>query len=131
MFSSPWGEHEIDYVLFFTVPDKSTLTVKPHPDEVDAVKWVTKQQLIDMLDDSKLLFSPWFRLIVQRWMLPDENAAGDGWWESNLQQTTMTTDKHCDFVNIQRFDPPPEHLGGGGNAGPMFDNEKERIGDES
>merc|ERR1712071_732048 len=35
---SPWGEHEIDYVLFILV-DKNTLTVRPHPDEVDEVMW--------------------------------------------------------------------------------------------
>ena len=119
---SPWGEHEIDYVLFFTVPNKSTLTVKPHPDEVDAVKWVTKGKLLEMMADKSLLFSPWFRLIAKRWMLNP-----GGWWEDLTQ--TMTTDKHCDYGAIQRFDPPQEHLGGGGNAGPMF--EDDIVGDET
>eukprot|EP00529_Nitzschia_sp_RCC80_P013975 CAMPEP_0113510930 /NCGR_PEP_ID=MMETSP0014_2-20120614/38408_1 /TAXON_ID=2857 /ORGANISM="Nitzschia sp." /LENGTH=745 /DNA_ID=CAMNT_0000406933 /DNA_START=17 /DNA_END=2251 /DNA_ORIENTATION=+ /assembly_acc=CAM_ASM_000159 len=109
---SPWGEHEIDYVLFFCVKSKSELTVKPHPDEVDACKWVTRQGLIDMMQDKSLLFSPWFRLICKKWLL-------DSWW-ANLE-TTMTTDKYCDFVNIHRFDPPKEHLGGLGKAGPLFD----------
>lgn len=110
---SPWGEHEIDYVLFFCVESKSELTIKPHPDEVDAYKWVTRQGLIDMMEDSSLLFSPWFRLICKKWLL-------DSWW-SDLT-TTMTTDKHCDYVNIHRFDPPKEHLGGLGKAGPLFDD---------
>eukprot|EP00957_Ditylum_brightwellii_P208407 15357267-Ditylum_brightwellii.AAC.1 len=43
---SPWGEHEIDYVLFFTMESKDKLTIKPHPDEVDDVCWVTKQKLL-------------------------------------------------------------------------------------
>lgn len=119
---SPWGEHEIDYVLFFTVPEKSKLTVKPHPDEVDAVKWVTKEVLLEMMADKKLLFSPWFRLIAKKWMLNP-----GGWWE-NVKET-MTSDKHCDYVNIQRFDPPTEHLGGEGEAGPLF--EEEAVGDQS
>ena len=33
----------------------------------------------------------------------------------------MTTDKFNDFANIHRFDPPNEHLGGAGKAGPMFE----------
>lgn len=109
---SPWGEHEIDYVLFFCVKSKSELTIKPHPDEVDAYKWVTRQGLIDMMQDKSLLFSPWFRLICKKWLL-------DHWWAD--LNTTMTTDKHCDYVNIYRFDPPKEHLGGLGKAGPLFD----------
>ena len=108
--------------MFFCVPDKSKLTVKPHPDEVDDVKWVTKEVLLEMMADKTLLFSPWFRLIAKKWMLNP-----GGWWE-NLEET-MTTDKHCDYKNIQRFDPPKEHLGGEGDAGPLFDGEV--VGDQS
>jgi NUDIX domain len=148
--SSPWGEHEIDYVLFFCVKSKDELTVQPHPDEVDAVKWVTRQQLIDMMEDPKLLFSPWFRLICKKWLL-------DLWWKDLT--ATMTTDKYCDFANIHCFDPPKgmswltafhhcyhandvvplfahrltrllfflfaEHLGGGGKAGLLFEGDAE------
>mmetsp|Transcript_8618 Transcript_8618/g.9878 ORF Transcript_8618/g.9878 Transcript_8618/m.9878 type:complete len:752 (+) Transcript_8618:87-2342(+) len=110
---SPWGEHEIDYVLFYTIDNKSAITMKPHPDEVDDVKWVTQEDLQEMFQDKSLLLSPWFRLIVQRWAL-----GSNGWW-CNLKET-MNTDKYCDFNNIARFDPPKEHFGGGGNAGPKF-----------
>ena len=34
---SPWGEHEIDYILFITVPSKDALTLHPHPDEVETM----------------------------------------------------------------------------------------------
>ena len=115
---SPWGENEIDYVLFFCVKNKSELTVKPHPDEVDDFKWVSPEKLVSMMDDKTLLFSPWFRLITKKWLL-------DSWWK-DLKET-MTTDKYCDYVGIHRFDPPPEHLGGGGKAGPLF---VEKQGDE-
>ncbi|KAL9184786.1 hypothetical protein ACHAXT_012756 [Thalassiosira profunda] len=127
---SPWGEHEIDYVLFATVPDKSVLTIKPHPDEVDAVKWVTQQQLLEMFDDKNLLFSPWFRLITNKWMIGsnDKKGSGGGWWDD--LEKTMTTDAHCDYETIHTFDPPQEHMGGGGNAGPMF-GENEIVGDAS
>lgn len=93
------------------MPNKKAITLKPHPDEVDAVKWVSKQELETMMQDSNLLFSPWFRIIVKKWLAPT-------WW-TNLEET-MKTDKHCDYVNIHEFDPPSEHLGGSGKAGPLF-----------
>ncbi|VEU34553.1 unnamed protein product [Pseudo-nitzschia multistriata] len=117
---SPWGEHEIDYVLFYTVSSKSDLTIKGHPDEVDDVKWVTRDVLIEMMEDKSLLFSPWFRLICKKWLL-------DHWWKD--LKRTMTTDDHVDLKSIHCFDPPKEHLGGGGKAGPLFGAEVE--GDES
>ena len=116
---SPWGEHEIDYVLFFCVKNKSQLTVKPHPDEVDAVQWVTHAELLKLMQDKDLLFSPWFRLIVKKWL---------GTWWKDLKET-MTTNKHCDYNAIHEFDPPKEHLGGGGNAGPLFDGDDALQGD--
>ena len=120
--TSPWGEHEIDYVLFIRVPNKSALTVKPHPDEIDDVMWVSKEKLLEMMQDKNLLFSPWFRLIVKKWLVNK-----GGWWED--LDKTMNTNQHCDYVNIQRFDPPKEHLGGEGEAGPLFDGEV--VGDQS
>lgn len=119
--TSPWGEHEIDYVLFVTVPSKDKITLKPHPEEVDDVKWVTQSQLLDMFDDKTLLFSPWFRLIAKKWMI-GSGADGKGGWWSELDRT-MTTDDFCDYGTIHRFDPPEEHMGGGGDAGPMFGEE--------
>jgi isopentenyl-diphosphate delta-isomerase type 1 len=112
---APWGEHEIDYVLFATVDKKDDLVMKPHPDEVDAVKWVTADELQTMLNDKTLLFSPWFRLIVKKWLIT--------WWRDI--DKAMNTDAFCDFDNIHEFDPPPEHLGGAGKAKYLF-----KAGDE-
>jgi hypothetical protein len=131
---SPWGEHEIDYVLFLTVPNKESLTLSPHPEEVDDVKWVTQSQLLEMFKDKSLLFSPWFRLIVHKWMVGQTGK--EGWW-TDLKKT-MNTNEFCDYENIYRFDPPEEHMGGGGNAGPLFvkengevDGNDDRNGDAS
>ena len=118
---SPWGEHEIDYVLFVTVPTKDKITIKPHPDEVDDICWVSQSQLLEMFANKDLLFSPWFRLIANRWMIGgDDNNGKEGWWDD--LDRTMTTDDFCDYESIHRFDPPREHLGGAGDAGPLFDD---------
>ncbi len=111
--NSPWGEHEIDYVLFFVVKTKNDITLKPNKEEVNDVRWVSQSKLIEMMDDSTLLFSPWFRIIAQRWVLGET-----GWW--NDLKDTMETDIHCDYASIARFDPPPEHMGGLGNASAIF-----------
>mmetsp|Transcript_37006 Transcript_37006/g.54343 ORF Transcript_37006/g.54343 Transcript_37006/m.54343 type:complete len:290 (+) Transcript_37006:68-937(+) len=117
---SPWGEHEIDYVLFITIPDaKKTLTIEPHPEEVDGIQWVNKSELIKGMKTG--LWSPWFRLIVQKWLI-----APSGWWE-NLDET-MKTDKQCDYDNIHEFDPPVEHMGGAGDAGPYLGVSKNSEG---
>lgn len=100
-------------MLFFTVPSKDSITLKPHQDEVDDVKWVTQSELKQMMEDKNLLFSPWFRLIMKKWVMEG------GWWDD--LKVTMTTDKFCDYKNIHEFDPPKEHFGGDGNAGPLFE----------
>jgi isopentenyl-diphosphate delta-isomerase len=124
---SPWGEHEIDYVLFFTIANKQELNLdNPNREEVNGVKWVSQQSLLEMMDDSSLLFSPWFRIIVNKWVI-----GSNGWW--NDLKTTMNTDTFCDYEGISRFDPPKEHLGGLGDAGLMFgdgDGDK-AVGDAS
>jgi hypothetical protein len=86
---------------------------------------VTKEVLLEMFADKSLLFSPWFRIIANNWM-----TNSGGWWD-NLS-VTMTTDKHCDYGSIQRFDPPREHLGGEGDAGPLFggSDPKKAAGDQ-
>jgi len=129
LYVSPWGEHEIDYVLFVTVPSKDSITLKPHPDEVDDVCWVSQSKLLEMFADKDLLFSPWFRLITNRWMI----GGGDkgGWWDD--LERTMKTDDFCDYESIHRFDPPSEHMGGGGDAGPWLESKtvEKTVGDTS
>lgn len=104
---SPWGEHEIDYILFCEVPNN--IKVKPHPEEVSNFKWVNAAGLKKMMDPKNgLLWSPWFRIIAEKFLLP-------AWW-ADLRET-MTTDAYVDYNTIYRFDPSAEHMGGGGNAG--------------
>jgi len=103
---APWGEHEVDYVLFCMV-DRATLKITPNPEEVSGVKWVSKSELITGMKTG--LWSPWFRLIVNKWLLPS-----GGWWDDLT--VTMTTSKFEDYNSVHKFDPPAEHVGGAGNA---------------
>mmetsp|Transcript_45078 Transcript_45078/g.104034 ORF Transcript_45078/g.104034 Transcript_45078/m.104034 type:complete len:285 (-) Transcript_45078:467-1321(-) len=106
---SPWGEHEIDYILFYQADG---LKVSTHTEEVDDTKWVTHAELLELMKpESGLLWSPWFRIIVERFLVH--------WWKD--LDATLSTDKHCDFAKIHRFDPTHEHMGGGGKAGPWLD----------
>lgn len=85
-----WGEHEIDYILFIRAP----VTFTPNPDEVDDAKYVTLPELKQMMSaNSGLLWSPWFRIIAERFL--------ERWW-SELD-ATLTTDKHCDWATIHRI----------------------------
>jgi len=107
---SPWGEHEIDYILFIQVPRP---TLKPNPDEVSAIKWVTLPELQKIMNPSSgLIWSPWFRIIVERFLVH--------WW-ADLDRT-FKTDAFLDVGTIHRFDPTASHMGGGGHAGPWLDN---------
>jgi len=100
---SPFGEHEIDYILFI----QATVDVHPNPEEVGDFKYVTFDELKAMMrPDSGLLWSPWFRIIVERFL---------GKWWGDLKQT-LTTDTHVDVSTIHRFDCTDEHMGGAGDA---------------
>jgi farnesyl-diphosphate farnesyltransferase len=57
------------------------------------------------------LWSPWFRIITERLLVP--------WWKD--LDAALATDKYVDTSSIHRFDPPPVHVGGAGNARPNLD----------
>ena len=100
---SPWGEHEIDYILFI----QADVHIKPNPEEVEATKYVTLHELKEMMrPESGLLWSPWFRIIVEKFLVH--------WWKDLTR--TLTTDDFVDCKTIYRFDPTEEHMGGAGNV---------------
>lgn len=101
---SPWGEHEIDYILFI----KKKVSLKANPEEVCDTKYVTLEELQEMMKpSSNLLWSPWFRIIAEQFLVH--------WWKD--LDVTLNTDKFVDVKNIHRFDPTEEHMGGAGKAG--------------
>ncbi|KAI5842963.1 IDI1, isopentenyl diphosphate:dimethylallyl diphosphate isomerase [Morchella snyderi] len=65
-----WGEHEIDYILFI----KAQVSLDINPNEVQAYKYVTADELKAMFTDEKLAFTPWFKLICNTMLFE--------WWEN-------------------------------------------------
>ncbi|KAK9829001.1 hypothetical protein WJX72_003326 [[Myrmecia] bisecta] len=87
---APWGEHEIDYILFI----KANVRLKPNREEVDAVKYVSLPELKAMMQPSNgLLWSPWFRIIAENFL--------DKWWED--VDRTLATDDHVDVQTIHKI----------------------------
>lgn len=93
---TPWGEHEIDYILF--LQSDSTIPVRPNPDEVQDCMYVSIEELRSMLQQPGLLWSPWFVGIMDR--------GGWDWW-ADLRGALAGA-----YTNNQIifFDPPPEHV---------------------
>ena len=87
-----WGEHEMDYILFCRKDVRDHLN--PHPDEVQATKFVTREELKDMMrPDSGLLWSPWFRIIAETFL--------DRWWDD--LEVTLSTDAYVENNAIHKI----------------------------
>ena len=57
-----WVEHEIDHILVV----RADVEVSPNPNEIEEVRWVTKDELELMAmqhDEGELVIAPWFDLI--------------------------------------------------------------------
>jgi len=114
---SPWGEHEIDHLLLYRLAPGEELTIVPHPDEVQAVKWLPREELLEVFAGSgplaaeMPLWSPWFRIIAEQLL--------DAWWQD--LDAAFSTSKYVDTKTIHRFDPPRAFLGGAGSARPHLD----------
>ena len=95
---SPWGEHEIDYVLFIKCEEEPT--VNANEEEVGEYKYVSLIELKDMMyNDNTLLWSPWFRGIMEQ--------GGFKLWE-NIDEA-LKVDSSLINKDIVYFDPPVEH----------------------
>lgn len=99
MYEAPWddswGEAEIDYCLMYKC-NQSDLTVKPEKDEIDNIAWVSKAKLHEMMNDSNLSFTPWFKLIVKRFL--------NQWWDVMANEgfdklSKLRDDKVHDLLN--------------------------------
>ncbi|KAI8114279.1 hypothetical protein M9434_002405 [Picochlorum sp. BPE23] len=85
---APWGEHEMDYILFAKVPN---VVLNPNADEVQATAYVTRAEMKEMMEPNNgLLWSPWFRIIAETFL--------EEWWDD--LEATLTTNKHVDAKTI-------------------------------
>ncbi len=82
----------MDYILFIQVPG---VTLAPNPEEVDAVKYVTQAELEEMMrPQSGLRWSPWFKILAEKFLLPK-------WWAD--LPGALNTDKFADRASIHRL----------------------------
>jgi len=65
-----WGEHEIDYILFIF----ADVDLNVNPNEVKDTRYVSPDEMKEMLKQPGLQFTPWFSLICQKFLFK--------WWES-------------------------------------------------
>lgn len=70
-----WGEHEIDYILFIT----AEVDLHVNQNECSEVAWVSPSDLRSMIADPSNHFTPWFKLIVNRFLFP--------WWNVLLSRS--------------------------------------------
>ena len=63
-----WGEHEIDYIYIVT----KDVSLNLNDNEVSDAKWVSIDELKGMMADGVSQFTPWFRIIVEKFLFP--------WW---------------------------------------------------
>jgi len=74
-----WGEHELDYILFYKVGHPN-LTVEPNPNEVKDIKYVSLTELDHFLSSQQEAghgITPWFKHISDTFLKQ--------WWE-NLER---------------------------------------------
>jgi len=132
--AAPWGEHEIDYLLLYRLRPGEHLTLRPNPEEVQAVRWLSREELRAAMGGGggalaleMPLWAPWFRVIAGRFL--------ELWWGD--LDAAITTDRYVDVATIHRFDAGPDHHGGAGLAWPHLDDlaageaQARKAGDEA
>ena len=51
------------------LPPETRVAIEPNPEEVDDFRWVTRDELREMMDPkSGLRWSPWFRIIAEKFL---------------------------------------------------------------
>jgi isopentenyl-diphosphate delta-isomerase len=91
--------NKVDYILFIKPTAEVTLDINPN--EVQDTKYVAQSQLKEMFKDTKLKFTPWFKLICQSMLFE--------WW-NHLDEGL---DKYTNEKEIRRMLEPPKDLPNG------------------
>ena len=80
----------MDYILFA----RADVNMRPNPEEVQDVKFVNEEQLKELMHpDSQLLWSPWFRIIVNNFL--------GAWWKD--LDRTLSSDDLCDWKKVHKL----------------------------
>mmetsp|Transcript_9442 Transcript_9442/g.10762 ORF Transcript_9442/g.10762 Transcript_9442/m.10762 type:complete len:535 (-) Transcript_9442:934-2538(-) len=58
-----YGEKEIDTLYFMEVTDEEKENIKLNPEEIEAVQWVSDDELRQLFENERMLITPWFRAI--------------------------------------------------------------------
>uniref|UniRef100_A0A7S3PGL3 isopentenyl-diphosphate Delta-isomerase n=1 Tax=Aplanochytrium stocchinoi TaxID=215587 RepID=A0A7S3PGL3_9STRA len=58
-----YGEKEIDTLYFLEVTEEEKRLIKTNPDEIEAVQWVSDNELNALFESDRTLITPWFRAI--------------------------------------------------------------------
>lgn len=62
-----WGEAEIDYIFIL----RKNLTLNPNPEEVQSIRYVTKEEMRDLLQNQQMhdiKITPWVRLLAKSFL---------------------------------------------------------------
>ena len=110
-----WIEREIDHCLVIHVD----VDVNPNPNEVEEIKWVSKDELEEMLvaDDDNNIIAPWFRCIAARIMTDD-------WWRPGC---TKPDDLIHDMGDVSHLLPSAKGAGLEISIGEVKDLVEQRI----
>uniref|UniRef100_A0A0C9RT03 isopentenyl-diphosphate Delta-isomerase n=1 Tax=Wollemia nobilis TaxID=56998 RepID=A0A0C9RT03_9CONI len=87
-----WGEHELDYLVFIV----RDVALHPNPEEVADVKYVTKEQLKEIVrkadaGEDGIKLSPWFRLVVDNFLFD--------WW-NKVENDTLSEAVNMSIHNL-------------------------------
>lgn len=82
-----WTEYEVDHVVFATYNINYKIDrINFNKDEVSEVKWVTPNELANMIDTDQDSLSPWLKKIYTQWLIPNWEI----WVSSKSIETTTT-----------------------------------------
>eukprot|EP01097_Dermamoeba_algensis_P004776 TRINITY_DN3071_c0_g1_i1.p1 TRINITY_DN3071_c0_g1~~TRINITY_DN3071_c0_g1_i1.p1 ORF type:complete len:222 (+),score=30.49 TRINITY_DN3071_c0_g1_i1:80-745(+) len=81
-----WGESEIDHILIA----KGHVTLAPSPDEVSETRWVSRDELFEIIKNQTLPLTPWFKLIANRFLFE--------WWDQ-LDNLSSFVDKQIHHLS--------------------------------
>ena len=89
------NQDSVDYILFIKPTESVTLNINPN--EVQNAKYVSQSELKNMFQNSKLKFTPWFKLICQSMLFK--------WWD----HLDSGLERYLNEQEIRRMLEPPKN----------------------